>query len=141
MIALARPHRIAGLVGIAAAPDFTAWGFDAAERDTLAREGRLLRPSDHGAPLVTTRAFWESGQAHRLLEAPIAIRCAVRLIQGQADADVPWEVALRLAARLGSADVQTILVKDGDHRLSRPQDLALIAATVAALTGRYLETP
>lgn len=137
LVALARPERIAGLVGIAAAPDFTEWGFSAEEKAILASEGRLERPSDYAdSPYRTTRAFWESGQANRLLEGPIALDCPVRLLHGQADPDVPWQVALRLAGRLRSADVQTMLIKDGDHRLSRDGDIALLIATVARLLER-----
>lgn len=128
-------ERVAGLVGIAAAPDFTDWGFDATQKATMRREGRLVEPTPYGdQPYVTTLAFWESGEALRLLDAPIAIRCPVRLLQGQVDPDVPWQTALRIAEQVRSADVQTILVKDGDHRLSRPQDIALLIGTVASLT-------
>ncbi|WP_156681641.1 alpha/beta fold hydrolase [Sphingomonas profundi] len=134
LVALARADRIAGLVGIAAAPDFTEWGFDAVAKACLARDGRLSQPSAYAEePTVTTLAFWQSGQANLLLDRPIALDCPVRLLHGQADADVPWQVAPRLAAALRSADVQTILVKDGDHRLSRPQDIALLIATLESL--------
>ncbi len=126
--------RVMGLVGVAAAPDFTDWGFDAAQKATIRREGRLVEPTPYGdQPSVTTLGFWESGEALRLLDGAIAIDCPVRLLQGQADADVPWRIALRTAERLRSSDVQTILVKDGDHRLSRPQDIALLIETVARL--------
>jgi pimeloyl-ACP methyl ester carboxylesterase len=138
LAALARPARVMGLVGIAAAPDFTDWGFDAAARATLRHDGRLVEPSAYDdMQMVTTRAFFDSGQAALLLDAPIAIDAPVRLLQGQADPDVPFAIALRLADALRSADVQTILVKDGDHRLSRPQDVALLIATIA----RLLELP
>ncbi len=138
LVALARPARVAGLVGIAAAPDFTEWDFDAARRAVLARTGILREPSAYSdEPTVFTRAFWESGQAQLLLASEIAIDCPVRLLHGQADRDVPFGIALRLAERLRSADVQTILVKDGDHRLSRARDIALLIATVETL----LETP
>jgi pimeloyl-ACP methyl ester carboxylesterase len=133
LVAQARPERIAAFVGIAAAPDFTDWGFAQDEKMKILSEGRLERPSDYGAPLVTTRAFWQSGEAHRLLQAEIAIDCPVRLLHGQRDPDVPWHHSTHLASRLRSADVQTILSKDGDHRLSRPQDLALLTATIASL--------
>ena len=134
LAALARPDRVAGLVGIAAAPDFTDWGFSDARKAAIRRDGRIEEPSPYGdAPYVTTRAFWESGEALKLLGAPIAIDCPVRLLHGQADADVPWRVSLALAERLRSADVQTILVKDGDHRLSREGDVALLVATVNRL--------
>lgn len=82
---------------------------------------------------MATRAFWESGEALRLLHAEIAIDCPVRLLHGQADADVPWTWAHDIARRVRSADVQTLLVKDGDHRLSRESDLALLIATVRTL--------
>lgn len=134
LVALARPKRVAALVGIAAAPDFTDWGYGEEERAVLRRDGRLLQPNPYGPePTVTTRAFWESGQENLLLGGEIAIDCPVRLLHGQADGDVPSSVALRLAEALRSADVQMILVKDGDHRLSRDADLALLVATVEAL--------
>jgi len=134
LVALARAERVAGLVGIAAAPDFTEWGFDDADKARLAAEGRIAEPSDYGdQPYVTTLGFWKSGQANRLLDGVIALDCPVRLLHGQADPDVPWAISLRLAAALRSADVQTILVKDGDHRLSREADIARLIATVASL--------
>ena len=85
------------------------------------------------APIVTTRAFWQSGEALRLLHGEIAIDCPVRLLHGQADADVPWARAREIDAPLRSADVQTLLVKDGDHRLSRESDIALLTAIVKTL--------
>jgi pimeloyl-ACP methyl ester carboxylesterase len=134
LAALARPDRVAGLVGIAAAPDFTSWGFSEEEKDRLRTEGRIAEPSPYGnQPYVTTRLFWESGESLKLLEAPIAIECPVRLLHGQADPDVPWRLSLELAERLRSGDVQVSLVKQGDHRLSREQDIGLLIATVAAL--------
>jgi pimeloyl-ACP methyl ester carboxylesterase len=135
LLAQALGNRVTGLVGIAAAPDFTDWGFDDAQKATIQREGRLVEATPYGdQPYVTTRAFWEAGEALRLLDAPIAVDCSVRLLQGQDDPDVPWQIALRVAERVRSADVQTILVKGGDHRLSRPQDIALLIETAARLT-------
>ena len=134
LVALARPERVAGLIGIAAAPDFTQWGFTDADKALLRTEGRIEEPTPYGdQPYVTTRAFWESGQALRLLEGEIAIDCPVRLLQGQADPDVPWDIALRIATQLRSSDVQTLLIKDGDHRLSRDGDIALLIRTVSTL--------
>jgi pimeloyl-ACP methyl ester carboxylesterase len=134
LAALARPERVAALIGIAAAPDFTDWGFDSAQKRTLFEQGRLEERSPYGdAPSVTTRAFWESGEALRLLGEEIPVRCPVRLLHGLADADVPWRVSLRLMERLGAADARLTLVKDGDHRLSRPGDVALLIDTVAGL--------
>lgn len=134
LAALERPQRVAALVGIAPAPDFTDWGFDAAQKAMIRESGRLEEPSPYGdPPYVTTRAFWESGEALKLLGGEIAIDCPVRLLHGLADADVPWRVSLRLMEALRSADVQATLIKDGDHRLSREGDLARLVATVADL--------
>ena len=132
LAALARPERVIGLVGIAAAPDFTDWGFDDDERATIRDDGLIVRGADE-SPLVTTLGFWRSGQANLLLGGEIAIDCPVRLLHGFEDGDVPPSIAFRLGRALRSADVQTILVKGGDHRLSRPGDLALLVATVSAL--------
>jgi pimeloyl-ACP methyl ester carboxylesterase len=133
LVALERDH-IAGLVGIAAAPDFTDWGFDAGEKAELAAGRTILRPNAYGPDATPTHArFWLDGQRQRLLDRPIALDCPVRLLHGQADPDVPWDTSLRLAARLRSDQVQVTLVKDGDHRLSRAEDLALLIATVAGL--------
>lgn len=133
LAAEARPDRVAAFIGIAAAPDFTDWGYSQDEKMKLLTDGRIEQPSDYGAPFVTTRAFWQSGEGLRMLQRTIAIDCPVRLLHGQSDADVPWHHSTHLAGRLRSADVQTLLVKDGDHRLSRPQDLALLIGTVSSL--------
>ncbi len=133
LAALARPDRVVALVGIAAAPDFTEWGFDAAQKAMLAADGRLVEPSPYGPPMVTTQRFWEAGQRNLLLSAEIALDIPIRLLQGQSDADVPWQQALVLAQRLRSADVQVVLVKDGDHRLSRPRDIDLLISTIESL--------
>ena len=134
LVAKARPDRVAAMVGIAAAPDFTDWGFTQAQKLTLLNEGRLEQPSEYSSdPTVTTRAFWSSGEANRLMHGPIDLPLPARLIHGQRDPDVPWERSVTLAGLLRSDDVQTILVKDGDHRLSRPQDIALILRTLEDL--------
>jgi pimeloyl-ACP methyl ester carboxylesterase len=140
LTALARPDRIAALIGIAAAPDFTEalmWqAMTVEQRTTLMCDGVLHRPSQYGEPYPITRALIEDGRTRLLLHAPIALDCPVRLLHGQEDPDVPWELALRIAACVTSPDVQVILVKDGDHRLSRPQDLALLRRTLAPLLGQ-----
>ena len=87
-------------------------------------------------PTVTTHGFWQSGEANRLLNRQIDLTIPVRLLHGQRDPDVPWQHSLTLAGLLGSDDVQTLLVKDGDHRLSRPQDIALILRTLEELLAR-----
>jgi pimeloyl-ACP methyl ester carboxylesterase len=134
LAALARPQRVAGLVGIAAAPDFTSWGFSEDQKLTILRQGRLAEPSPYGEqPYVTTRCFWESGEALRLLHAPVDIGCPIRLLHGLDDAEVPWTWSQAILERVRSADVQLTLVKGGDHRLSREADLALLVRTVSAL--------
>jgi pimeloyl-ACP methyl ester carboxylesterase len=137
LTALARPQRVAALVGIAAAPDFTQrlmWeSMLPAERATLQRDGVLYVPSQYGDPTPVTKALIEDGARHLVLTGHIPIRCPVRLLHGQADPDVPWELSLRIAEQLEAPDVRVILVKDGDHRLSRPADLTLLRQTVGAL--------
>lgn len=130
LAALARPGKVAGLVGIAPAPDFTDWGFDPAERATLAAGGDLRTPSPYSPePTLTTAAFWRSGQAN-LIGDDVAFTGPVRIVQGQRDAEVPWQHSVALAEKLRSDDVQVWLVKQGDHRLSREQDIASIQAAV-----------
>lgn len=135
LVARERPDRMAGLIGIAAAPDFTEtlmWQAMApAEQQRLLAEGSLTVESAYDSPLVITRRLIEDGRKHLLLGGPIAISCPVRLLHGQRDPDVPWETALRIAERLNTLDVRLTLIKDGEHRLSRPQDLALLSATLA----------
>ena len=133
LLAEALGSRVAAMIGIAAAPDFTEWSFGPAERAALV-DTTLVRASPYMAdPMAFTRAFWESGQARLMLDRPIAIDAPVRLLHGQRDESVPEAIALRTAAALRSADVQVTLVKDGDHRLSRPQDLDLLVRTAASL--------
>jgi pimeloyl-ACP methyl ester carboxylesterase len=137
LTALARPERIAGFLGIAAAPDFTEalmWGAMTFEqRAILMREGALHVPSQYGDPTPITRALIEEGRNRLVLNGSIELRCPVRLLHGQRDPDVPWEMSLRLAEQITGENVQVTLIKDGDHRLSRPQDLALLRRTLASL--------
>ena len=133
-LALRRPERVEALVGIAAAPDFTNWGFAAKQKQELLEQGKIERSNPYGGDSqLTTRAFWESGEALRLLDAPIAVDCPVRLVHGDADTDVPVAVALRLMERLRSADVQLNTLKGGGHRLSEPREIDAIVRTIAAL--------
>jgi pimeloyl-ACP methyl ester carboxylesterase len=131
--------RLAGLIGIAAAPDFTEtlmWeAMTFAERTQLMESGVLTVPSQYGDPYPITRALIEDGRKHLLLNQPIHLDCKVRLLQGQRDPDVPWETALRIAEQVTSEDVRVVLIKDGDHRLSRPADLTLLCATLREILG------
>jgi pimeloyl-ACP methyl ester carboxylesterase len=134
IVALAIPERVTALVGIAAAPDFTDWGTTPEDKARLSADETVWEPSLYGPePTPTHPGFWSDGQAQLLLGAPIALDCPVRLIHGQSDPDVPWATSLRLAAALRSADVQVQLIKDGDHRLSRDTDIALLLRTLDAL--------
>ena len=131
---LARPDRVAGLVGIAAAPDFTDWGYSEKQKLAILSNGQVELPSSYGPePTIITKAMWQSGETNRLLHAPIAIDCPVRLLHGQCDAVVPWHHSPHLASLIHSDDVQVTLVKDGDHRLSRDQDIALLLRIVGDL--------
>lgn len=133
------PHRVAALVGLAAAPDFTSelmWpAFDEAQRAAILQEGVLRLPSAYGEPVPITRRLIEDGATMRVLDAPITLAAPARLLQGMADPDVPWRHAVRLMETLDASDARLTLIKDGDHRLSRPSDLALLAATLGELLG------
>jgi pimeloyl-ACP methyl ester carboxylesterase len=137
LAALARPMRVAALVGIAAAPDATElmWERLPAEvREAIMREGAARLPSAYSAAgYLYTRKLIEDGRRHLLMRAPIPIRSPVRLLHGMRDPDVPWRTSLALAEKLESNDVEVTLVKDGDHRLSTDRDLALLARTIDEL--------
>ena len=138
LVALARPERVAGLVGLAPAPDFTEhliwWNLPEDERAKLLKEGKLEQPSDYSPePYVITRALIEDGRKHLLLNSRIDIAVPVRLLHGLNDRDVPHAVSLRLQAKLTTDDVVLHLIKDGDHRLSRPQDIARLYTVVDEL--------
>jgi len=140
LAALARPDRVVGLVGIAAAPDFTRdlmWdSYSEADRETLKSKGFLEEPSEYSDdPYVISLRLIEEGYDHILLDGPVGLTCPVRLLQGMQDNDVPWETALRLADRLTSDDVVVTLVKGGDHRLSTPADLERLFRAVDDLCG------
>lgn len=104
-----------------------------AERDALMHHGVIEVPSQYGPPTPITRELIEDGRTHLLLDSMIELSCPVRLLHGQLDPDVPWEMALRLSDVIEGQDVRVTLVKDGDHRLSRPADLALLCHTVESL--------
>jgi pimeloyl-ACP methyl ester carboxylesterase len=128
---------LAGLVLIAPAPDFTEalmWnGFSPEIRREIETRGVWLRPSQYGEPYPITRALIEEGRNHLLLGSAIDVGCPVRILQGAQDPDVPWQHAFALAHRLPSDDVVLTMIQDGDHRLSRPQDVARIIAAVAEM--------
>jgi pimeloyl-ACP methyl ester carboxylesterase len=139
LAALARPERIAAVIGIAGAPDFTEellWTrLTPSQRHEIDERGRVVLPSDYDpAGYLYTRALIEDGGKHLLLGKPILIDVPVRLLHGMRDESVPWRLSLRLAECLRSRDVAVTLVKDGDHRLSTSADLARLAWTLDALT-------
>ena len=138
LLALSRPERVAGLVGVAAAPDFTEdliWGTLATDQRLELLDNEVLRlPSDYGEPTAITLRLIDEARRHLLLRGPIALACPVRLLHGMMDVDVPWVTSVRLAERLAAPDVRLTLVKDGDHRLSRDPDIALLCRTVAEFT-------
>ena len=128
---------LAGLVLIAPAPDFTEelmWkNFSPEARHQIEIDGVWLRPSAYGEPYPITRALIEEGRNHLLLGGSIEVRCPVRILQGAQDPDVPWRHAFALAHRLPVDDVVLTVIQDGDHRLSRPQDIARMIAAVAEI--------
>lgn len=139
LLAREMPERVAGLVGIAAAPDFTEdsiWaGLDDAGRARLLAEGAVEMPSDEDEPWPITRRLIEDGRERLVLRAPLALPFPVRLLQGSADADVPLTVPLRLMAHATCADLRLTVVKDADHRFSAPENLDLIDRTIEELVG------
>ena len=135
LVALARPERVAGLIGVAAAPDFTEdlllARATAEQRRALAEQGYWMQASAYGGPpYPVTRRFIEEGREHLVLRSPIPIGCPVHLLHGQRDPDVPWGTALSLAERLQAEDVTVELIKAGDHRLSTERDLARIRGAI-----------
>ncbi len=138
LAALARPGRVAGLVGLAAAPDFTEdlihEAFTDEQKKELLEAGRVAIPDCYGVePYAITRRLIEEGRNHLLLRQSINISCPTVLIQGQRDPDVPWQTALTLADRIISDRVQVVLLKSGNHRLSEPPELRLILTNIEHL--------
>lgn len=135
--ALALKARVAAMVLIAPAPDFTQklmWPeFSAQQQAEILEQGRTLRPSDYGDPYPITRDLIEDGKQWALLNAPIDLEMPIRILQGKQDLDVPWEHAFKLVEALQSEDLVFSLIKDGDHRLSRDQDIERLVATCAEL--------
>lgn len=134
MVGLTLGRRLAGIVGIASAPDFTDWGRSDADKALLEAGETVFDDNPYGPePTPMHAKFWNDGQANRLLGSEITIDCPVRLIHSQRDADVPHGISLQLAQQLRSDDVQVTLVKDGDHRLSRDSDIKLLLSQVGNL--------
>lgn len=144
LAALARPERVRALVGLASAPDFTEdlmWEkMSPQQRQEVEEIGRFMVPNcyEEGDAYPITKALIEEGRRHLLLRASIALRCPVRLLHGLRDEDVPHMVSMRLMDQLESEDVTLTLIKDGDHRLSRPQDLARLTAALDGLCGELV---
>ncbi len=134
------PERVAAIVGIAAAPDFTEDGmygsFSNAQKTQLESEGSVLLPSDYGDPYTITRHLIEDGRRHLVLRSPLDLPFPARFLQGTADPDVPQEVALRLLEHAEGPDLRLTLVKGADHRFSSPQCLELIGETLSELLKR-----
>ena len=144
LAAIARPDRVKALVLVAPAPDFTeklmAPAFSQDARDDLARDGRWTGPSEYDdGGYVITQALLDDGARWSILPGPVPISVPVRILQGGLDPDVPWTHALELAHALKGDDVVFSLIKDGDHRLSRPQDLQRLVAAVDEARGLAAE--
>ncbi|WP_243404015.1 alpha/beta hydrolase [Zavarzinia aquatilis] len=140
LVAISRPERVAGLVTLAAAPDFTHRLIEArmseAQREAMARDGFIVDPSDYDpAGYEIRKTLVDEGRDHLILNGPVAIRCPLRMIHGTEDTDVPWSLSAELLARVQSADATLTLVKGADHRLSSPADIARMEAAVAELAG------
>lgn len=139
LLAREMPERVAGLVGLAAAPDFTTdiWNaMNPAQRNTVLRDGQIEEPSDYGEPYVYTRRLIEDGRRQRILDRPLHLPFPVRWLQGTADTAVPVATALRLMEHATGPDIRLTLIKDADHRLSTPDCLELISTTVQDVVER-----
>lgn len=138
LTALQRPDRVVGLIGIAAAPDFTRSiksRLSDQYRLDLAAKGYFAVPSEYGEDLIITQRLLDEGETRCLLDHPLNLKIPVTLIQGKLDPDVPWQMAERIKAVLPESSVDIIYIEDGDHRLSREQDLVLIDETVERMVS------
>lgn len=143
LAALARPERVAGIIGIASAPDFTEDLIRPAMSDeqtrALQENGYFMAPSEYGDPYPITRHLLDEAREHLLLRQDnIPLICPVRLLHGMRDADVPWALSTRLAAKLASNDVQVTYIKDADHRMSDDASLNLLEKTLGEMWARLL---
>ena len=145
LAALARAERVAGLVLIAPAADFTErliWaGMDSGARRTLERDGVWMRPSLYGDDYPISRTLIEDGRRWSILPGPVGITAPVRVLQGGADPDVPWRHALALAEATESSDLVFTLIRDGDHRLSRDKDIQRLIAAIEDVGGQTMPRP
>jgi pimeloyl-ACP methyl ester carboxylesterase len=135
LVALARPHRVQGLVGVAAAADFTEdllrGRLDSKAKEALETAGVVRVPNSYGEePIPITRQLIDDGRNHLILRGRIPLSCPVRLLHGMADAHVPWQLSVRLAETLESPDVVLTLVKAGDHRMSDPPNLTRLLRAI-----------
>ncbi|MBX3499330.1 MAG: alpha/beta hydrolase [Alphaproteobacteria bacterium] len=133
--------RVAGWIGIAAAPDFTEKlllaNLSPADRAELERDGRLVRPSQYSPePTILTRTLIEEGRNHLVLTSPLRLDCPVHLFHGMKDPDVPWQLSQRLLEHIEAPDIAFTLTKDGDHRLSTPSDIDRLLAAVEGMCRR-----
>jgi pimeloyl-ACP methyl ester carboxylesterase len=138
LAALARPERVAAMIGIAAAPDFTDGGLSGdltpQQVAQLARDGYVEVPSDYqDQPMRLSRHLIDDGNRNLVLRQTIALSCPVRLLHGQQDTSVPWQRSLLLADRIAGGNVEVTVIKDGDHRLSRDRDIAQLCRVVDVL--------
>lgn len=143
LVAREKPKRVAGIIGIASAPDFTEhllWEkLTGPQQEELKRKGRVMVPSDMGEPYPITQKFITEGRNHLLLHQEIGVRCPVRLLHGMKDEDVPWEISLAINEKLASKDVKTILIEDGNHRLSTLTDIKKLLRVTEKLLERLTD--
>lgn len=138
-IALQRKERVKGYIGIAAAPDFTRYidkKFTPEQKKALEEQGFFKAPSEYGEDLIMTRQFLEDGERQCLLDHDLDLEIPVTLLQGKLDEDVHWKMTEKIAAKLPKTTVRSVLIEDGDHRLSREQDLAVLEAEVIRMTDQ-----
>ncbi len=141
LVACEGAEAIHGVIGIAAAPDFTIdmWfnRLNEAQRAEIEKCGQVNLPNDYDdAPYILTKALFDDGKNHLLLDKEQALDVPMVLIQGMADPDVPWETTARIEKAFPKSDVEIVLLEDGDHRLSREEDLTLIDKEVVSLSHR-----
>jgi pimeloyl-ACP methyl ester carboxylesterase len=142
LAAIARPEKVAGLIGLAAAPDFTEHllldAFTQSQRKELHEKGRVLVPNCYGSePYPIGIDFIAESGEHLVLDAEIPITCPVHLVHGMMDDDVPWEFSVTLNEKLASKEVKTTLVENGDHRLSSEKHLGIITRTIAKMLDKF----